>query len=1297
MECIGIKEFNAKGELTGEKRFLGLFTSRAFSTPIDQIPILRRKLRKILELERAKEGSHDFKQTLEILDSFPIGELFWIEPADLHRDVRRIMNTERERGVRLVIRLDPSRRGFSVMVIMPREKFNSTVRQRIQDYLAETLHATHVDYRLAMTEDDESQARFHFFFSSSLDYDDIRFSELEKKVAELSKSWDDALEEELAKRFDSRGHELAKKYSRLFSDGYKAEVEITNAIVDVENLESLGEKPFGVDLINPAETRYPESTTRLRIYHVGSLSLARFFPVLENLGLRVFEQINYILNKEDPHQSSNQCVDIFRVQDSSGSRINIERDGDRLKDALLAVLAGEVTDDTLNHLVLGAGLTARQVALLRTYRGYLFQLVPSASLTFVTRTMVNNPNCSAILYDYFRAKFAPEIEGRNEAVQKAQDAFVSCLQSVSSLPEDEILRFTFSLIEATTRTNFYLGKPYIGVKVQSQDLVAIPEPRPFREIFVSSPEVEAIHLRGGRISRGGLRWSDRPDDFRTEVLGLMKTQMTKNTLIVPEGSKGGFVLKRPPADPAALKAHVREQYRVFIRGLLDLTDNIQDGEPVHPANLVIYDDPDPYLVVAADKGTATFSDTANEVSAEYQFWLGDAFASGGSHGYDHKKEGITANGAWECAKRHFRELGIDPMTEEFTAIGIGDMSGDVFGNGMLYTKKTKLLAAFNHQHIFFDPDPDSQVSFKERERLFHDPSLSWLDYRPGLISEGGGVFSRNAKSIELSPQIQECLRVKEQEISGEDLVHQILQMEVDLLWIGGIGTYVKASTERNSDVGDPNNDRVRIDASDLKARIIAEGGNLALTQLARIEFALNGGHINTDAVDNSGGVDMSDHEVNIKILLKPDLDTGTLGIVDRNELLERMTAEVNQLVLRNNYRQALGLSMAARLGPGGINQFESLQRYLTHKGGLKPTVEFLPGREELKRRLRQKRGYTRPELAVLTAYTKMGLKRALRSSPISEEPVLEHYLRDYFPALLTERAKDNLVKHPLKREIVATQLTNCLVDRLGLGFLHRVIQNTGATANEAMRAVIATHEILNLGYLFDEIFFQDKHLKIETQYRAIDEIVASVEGIVDWLLMSGANITDLSSFVTTYRAPLAELRASLSELLPVKKDQKLFLQKQEDAIGAGYSKEFSSVLSSAAYLPSCMSVIDINLTTGRDLHSSAVDFYAIGDVLALGRLREGLEQVGTAHHLEAVARKGLITDLRLVQRQLTIAYLHRQETESLTAKQFLQTQTQLMRRIRRLTKEVLRTPEFGVSGTSVLTRLLFQLVKELEA
>ncbi len=1297
MDYIGIKEFNATGRLTGEKRFVGLFTSRAFSTPINQIPILRRKLRKIMELERAKEGSYDFKQTLRILDSFPISELFWLEPEDLHRDVRRIMHTERERGVRLVIRLDPSHRGSSVMVIMPREKFNSIVRQRIQDYLAKALKATHVDYRLAMTEDDESQVRLHFFFSSSLNYEDISFSELDEKVAELSRSWDDALEEELLRRFNTQGHELSKKYSQLFTDGYKAGVQIPNAIVDIANLESLGKKPFGIGLINPVETRYPEATTRLRIYPAESLALARVFPVLENLGLKIFEQINYALNREDQQQLSDRSIDIFRVQDSSGSRINIERDGDRLKDALLAILTGEVTDDSLNHLVLAAGLTARQVALLRTYRAYLFQLVPAASLTFVTRTMVDNPDCSARLHDYFQAKFEPGIESRTESIQKAEQVFFSSLQSVSSLPEDEILRFTFNLIAATTRTNFYLDKPCISVKVQSKDLDRIPEPRPFREIFISSPYLEAIHLRGGRIARGGLRWSDRPDDFRTEILGLMKTQMTKNTLIVPEGSKGGFVLKMPPRDPDALKEHVEQQYKVFIRGLLDLTDNIEEGQTVHPANLVIYDDPDPYLVVAADKGTATFSDTANGVSSEYQFWLGDAFASGGSHGYDHKKEGITAKGAWECAKRHFRELGIDPLTQEFSAIGIGDMSGDVFGNGMLYSDKIKLIAAFNHRHIFFDPDPNPQQSFKERERLFREPSLSWQDYRQELISEGGGVFSRHAKSIQLTPQIQECLQLNEEAVSGQDFIRHILRMEVDLLWSGGIGTYVKAGTERDSDVGDPNNDRVRIDASDLRARIVAEGGNLALTQLARIEFALNGGRINTDAVDNSGGVEMSDHEVNIKILLQPDIDNGKLEMVERNELLERMTAEVNQLVLKNNYHQALGLSMAARLGTQGLNHFKSLQRYLALEGGLKPNVEFLPDGEELKRRLRRKQGYTRPELAVLTAYTKMGLKRTLTRSSISDEPILEHYLRDYFPVLLRQGAGENIRAHPLRREIVATQLTNCLVDRLGPGFLHQVIEHTGATPGEAIRAVIATHEILNLGYLFDEIFLQDSNVEIDAQYRAIDDIVDSVRGIVDWLLMSGANTADLSTLVETYKAPLGELRADLlSELLPVKKEQKRFLRRRDDAIRAGYSEEFSTTLASATYFPSCMSVIDISLTTGRDLHSSAVNFYAIGDVLELGRLRDGLEKVRTEHRLEAVARKGLITDLRLVQRRLTIEYLRRQETETLTPNRFLRAQAQLMRRIRRATKEVKRSPEVGVSGASVLTRLLFQLVRELE-
>ena len=777
---------------------------------------------------------------------------------------------------------------------------------------------------------------------------------------------------------------------------------------------------------------------------------------------------------------------------------------------------------------------------------------------------------------------------------------------MSSLPQDELLRFLFSMIMETKRTNFYLGRNYLSFKVASRNLPGIPEPKPFREIFVSSPDVEAVHLRGGSIARGGLRWSDRPDDFRTEILGLVKTQITKNSLIVPTGSKGGFVLKHPPQDRNQLKAYVEKQYKTFIKGLLDLTDNIVEGTPVHPAGLIIYDEPDPYLVVAADKGTATFSDLANSISLEYNFWLGDAFASGGSHGYDHKKEGITAKGAWECVARHFREMGLDVHKDEFTVAGIGDMSGDVFGNGMIYSDKIRLLAAFNHRHIFLDPDPNAAAGFEERLRLFKDPSLNWNDYSRSAISEGGGIFDRDSKSIPLSPQAQALLGTDSPELSGQEIVRCILKMEVDLLWNGGIGTYVKASTENDSDVGDSANNAVRISSPELRAKIIGEGGNLGLTQKARIEYNLAGGKINTDALDNSAGVDMSDHEVNIKILLQPMLQQGKLGFEERNELLRRMTDRVSQLVLKNNYTQSLCLTLAEKQGPAGLETLKSLIQYLSSEGGLNPKVEFLPNDKELAARKSNRQGMSRPELAILLGYTKIGLKQSILNSDIPSAEIFQHYLYDYFPRELSEKFGYAFSSHPLKNEIITTQLANLSVDCLGLSFFHRLIRDTGAHPIDAIRAVLSVVEVLDLPNLWSEVFALDNSVSVDMQYRMMVDISEAVRGLSHWVLLSDCDTRNLDTFFSRYKPGLEKMRSNVPEYLHVARLQKQFRGLVAASVSSGLPESLAKALATLPYLPSFMGVIDVVEATGMEMKEVAVHFlYHRGDSL------DGMVQGGT--------------------------------------------------------------------------------------
>ena len=1055
MDYVGFKRLTADGEVVGERRFLGLFTGKAQSTPVGDIPILRRKLRQVLELDKAVPGSHDYKAIVAAFNSMPREDLFSSEAEQLHKDIRAILSLEQERGARLRIRPDPLKRGIGAMVVMPRESFNGEVRSAIQDFLQERLRATRVDYRLALGED-QSHARFHFYFVTDIDPNSVDVKELERTVIELARTWREELRERLIEAHgEVRGRELAQRYQDAFDEGYEAEVSPAQAVHDIANLEKLSGRTNAFDLINPVTEG---DVTLLIFYHLGrGRALSDVLPLLENLGFRVLDQNPYVVAPSgnrprvgdravdgvgDTDSSDIRSVDMFRVQTSAGAQVDVRNDKARLLEALVALTDGSAENDSLNRLVMSAGLSVRQVSLLRAYQMYYAQLNLVTSRAFVSASLLAHPDLAALLVRYFEARFDPAYgpatgdgsEARVAAMDAGHEAVLDALTGVSSLAEDQVLRGLLDLMRATVRTSYYLGHDRISFKLDSAKVGSMPEPRPLYEIAVSSRLVEGTHLRGGKVARGGIRWSDRSDDFRTEVLGLMKTQMTKNAVIVPVGSKGGFVLKAPPADRDALRAHVREQYQTYIRGLLDLTDNLVAGESVTPPGLVVYDEPDTYLVVAADKGTATFSDLANATAAEYDYWLGDAFASGGSAGYDHKGMGITARGAWECVKRHFAEMGMNVKKDEFTVVGIGDMSGDVFGNGLIYTDKARLVAAFNHMHVFIDPEPDAARSFVERTRLFELPRSTWADYDTKLISTGGGVFERSAKSITLTPEIKALLGVTVDAMSGQDLIRAVLRLPVDLLWNGGIGTYVKSSTERNAEVGDSANDGVRVDANELRCKVVGEGGNLGFTQLARIEYARGGGRNDTDAIHNSAGVDTSDHEVNIKICLQPLVSAGEMSVAQRDKLLAEMTPDVAALVLRDNDRQSQALSLALRSANADLELFSSLLDYLVDSAGLNPQVEYLPTGKQLDERRRTGVGLTRPELAVLLAYVKMGLYRRLLETDLPDDEQLERYLVEYFPALLQERVPDAIGKHSLRREITATQLTNTVVDLLGMEF-----------------------------------------------------------------------------------------------------------------------------------------------------------------------------------------------------------------------------------------------------------------------
>jgi glutamate dehydrogenase len=1281
MDYIGVKRWNSEHAVVGEMRLLGLFTAQAMSTPVKEIPILRRKLQRVLEQDQSLEGSHDYKQIESIFNTMPREELFWSEPENILRDIRAIMGIQRQHKVRVILRPDPLSRGVQAMVIMPKDRFNSQVRNDIQDLLSKRFEAQHVDYQLSIGEDEE-QVRFHFFFTTNSHLHHLDLGALESEIADMTRTWSDRLREKLNSELgDANGYQIHERYRDAFHESYKSTTSLSVAARDVVNLEKLHENDtsFLVDLINAPEDNLNEPTSQLRIYHPSeSLHLSDVLPILENLGLRVLMQDNSVVKAQTRPKS---CIDVFRVVDKrEGKQLDIRRHRATLATALVDLLQGQADNDRLNGLMLTTTMSLRHISLLRSFQIHYHQVQPASTRAFLNDVLLENPKSAELLFKYFEARFKPDFADRDKVAEAFRLEFMESLNSVTSLAYDRTLRGLCNLVESVLRTNYYLEKPYISHKVNSHNVKNMPEPRPLYEIIVAAPGVDGIHLRGGKVARGGLRWSDRPD-FRTEVLGLMKTQMTKNACIVPVGSKGGFALKKAPREREALQKYVVEQYKVFISGLLDLTDNLVGGRVVPPANVVRYDEDDPYLVVAADKGTATFSDIANGVSAEYGFWLGDAFASGGSAGYDHKKEGITARGAWEGVKRHFREMGIDCTKQDITVAGIGDLAGDVFGNGLIYCDTLRLLAAFNHLHIFLDPNPPTKDSYAERVRMFNLPRSSWEDYDKSLISEGGGIFLRAAKSIPLSPQVKAILDVQEDALSGEDLVKAILKMPVDLLWNGGIGTYVKSSDQRNVDVGDSSNDSVRIDAPELRAKVVGEGGNQGFTQLGRIEYAKNGGRINTDAIDNSAGVDMSDHEVNIKILLGPMVSQGELSMVQRNELLGEMTQEVNQLVLNDNYFQTLSLSISEGRSREALPLFVSLMNYMADRGGLKKDVESLPDSRTLQERARAGEGLYRPELAILLAYTKMGLYRRILETDFTDEASFQHFLLDYFPTALKERYPDKINKHPLRREIIATQFTNIVVDLLGMTFVHRKIQDTGATPIQVIRAGLAALEIVEARQIVDKLTTLDNQVPSEAIYHALGRLTAAIEAVADWMLLTDVDLSSLSDFIKNYREPLSQLRKQLRAVLPPAQLAR-FERIDKQATSAGFPESIAAEVSSLEWVPTGLGVVDTSRGANLSLQESARRFYELGERFQLSWIREQLRNLPTNDKWEQIAVVGFVTQLRTVQLDLV-----------LSGREFPSVDGGLVARFEQALQEVQDGGKLSLATGAVLVRMLDQMAK----
>jgi glutamate dehydrogenase len=1225
LDYVGVKQFDGEGRVVGERRILGLYTHTAYHASPREIPILRRKVDAVLERAAFPRDSHNEKALLEILETYPRDELFQISTDDLFRIAIGILHLGERQRMRLFIRRDTFDRFLSCLVFVPRDRFNTENRRRVEGILRGATGATSIDYTTRVSE--SVLVRLHYLvYAEPGSLPEIDEREIETLLVAATRSWADDLEEALLEEHgEERGGALLRRYRDAFPPAYRADWVPRSAIADIAQIEALVQPDdLALRLYRPLEA--PLGALRAKVFRAGAqLALSDVLPLFEDMGVEVADERPYEIT---PHEREAVWVYDFGLTYGGEEDLETDRVRDAFQDAFVRVWSGDAESDGYNRLVLRAGLTWHETTVLRAIGRYLRQAGTTFSDRYVEQALATNAPVARLIMDLFRARFEP---GRADAgtAERLVETIEEAIDAVESLDQDRILRNFLGVVQAMLRTNFFQAapgggrKPCLSFKLEPARLPWLPLPHPRFEIFVYSPQTEGVHLRGGRVARGGIRWSDRREDFRTEVLGLMKAQMVKNAVIVPVGAKGGFVVKRPPrgGDREELLAEVERCYRTYIAGLLDLTD---DG--------------DPYLVVAADKGTAALSDVANEVSAQYGFWLGDAFASGGSTGYDHKKMGITARGAWESVKRHFRELGRDVQREDFTVLGIGDMSGDVFGNGMLLSRHIRLVGAFDHRHVFVDPDPDPAASWEERRRLFELLRSSWDDYDRELISAGGGVFPRTAKSVPLSPQLRAALDVSEEALAPNDLIRALLRAPVDLLWNGGIGTYVKASSETHADAGDKANDAVRVDASELRCQVIGEGGNLGLTQRGRIEYAAGGGRVNNDAIDNSAGVDCSDHEVNIKILLDAAVADGDLTGKQRNELLAEMTQAVAESVLKNNYEQSETLSLAEAQAAAMVDVHARFLESLEASRKLDRDLEALPGGEELAERKRDHRGLTRPELAVALAFSKIDLYAELLDSDVPEDPHLSGELDAYFPAPLPERFGELMHAHRLRREIIATQVVNNMAHGGGITFAFRLREESGAPASEIARAYAAARDIFEMRPQWGEIEALDNQVEASVQIEMLLAGRRLIERGSRWLLRHRSRPLDIGATVHFFQPGAAVLYGAVPRLLGPSDLERLTVRADE-LEQAGVPPSLALRVASLGTMFATFDIVEVAEESGLEVEQVAAVHFHLGERLELHWLRDRIVALPRDDRWRARARAALRDDLYGLHRGLTAAVL----------------------------------------------------------
>ena len=1141
LDAVAVKKFDGDGNVIGERIFVGLFTSAAYSMSPRRIPVLRRKVDEVVARSGFDPRSHSGKALLHVLEHFPRDELFQIEPEELEQIAVGIVSLQERQRIALFVRHDPFGRFLSAFVYVPRERYNPGLRRAFQSILGASFNGVVVNHTAQFG--DEPLGRLHFTIATrpgDAPAYDIR--EIELRLREAGRAWDDRLQEALVDRHgEEQGNRLYRRYAGAFPFNYTERFSGPTAVFDIDRIEAAREAgELGANLYRPIESE--EHELRFKIYNVGGmLSLSDVLPVLENMGLKVMSEIPFEIRPGGDGEATEEIrIHDFSLVTSDGASIAFDRIRDEFHESFARIWRNEMENDGFNRLVLGAGLDWREVVVLRAYCKFLRQARIPFSQAYMEETLAKNGDLAELIVKLFRIRFDPQYGGKRQVDEiRTTDEILERLDAVGNLDEDRIIRHFLNMVKATLRTNFYQNteagapKPYVTFKLNSRSILELPLPRPLREIFVYSPRFEGVHLRFGFVARGGLRWSDRREDFRTEVLGLAKAQQVKNGVIVPVGSKGGFVLKKPPpvTDRDAFMEEGVAVYKTFISAMLDVTDNLEGDNVIPPLDVMRKDEDDPYLVVAADKGTAAFSDYANEVARDYGFWLDDAFASGGSAGYDHKKMGITARGAWESVKRHFRELGHDTQSQDFTVIGCGDMSGDVFGNGMLLSERIRLLGAFNHLHVFIDPSPDAASSFKERKRLFDLPRSNWSDYDAKLISRGGGVFDRSAKSVDISPETKALFGITSNTLTPNELIKAMLLAEVDLLWFGGIGTYIKSSDEGHGDAGDRANDPLRVDGRDLRCRVVGEGANLGVTQLGRIEFAEAGGCINTDFIDNSAGVDTSDHEVNIKIALGDVAQRGDITMKQRDNLLARMTDEVAALVLRNNYQQTQALSVAEAFSYRTLGQQQRMMRSLERADLLNRQIEFLPDDEEIADRQSLRRGLSRPELSVLLAYAKNVTYEALLDSDLPDDPMLEQDLLRYFPEPIRAKHEDAIKRHRLRREIIATVVTNSMINRVGPTFVSEMSDRTSMEICEIARAYTIVREAFDLRSLWRRIEALDNKTSTDAQIHMLMETGRTLERMTAWFLRNSEHPLDVGKHTEEYGKGIEEIRGRLDSYM----------------------------------------------------------------------------------------------------------------------------------------------------------------------